>query len=120
MPHNSGGINCKTKVPAGVGSQEAVFHLYMTFFVISHDRGLGSPWHLPNKAIIPTHGNFVFMNYLPLKVQPPHATPGREFPGMNLESPQYSNPSTSPMIPICILQRSSHIQRQKPGWFHTA
>lgn len=29
----------------------------------------------------PGHENFAFMTQSPLKVQPPHATPGRGFPG---------------------------------------
>lgn len=36
IPHNSRGRNCKIRVPAGLGSQEASSTLYTSFVVFSH------------------------------------------------------------------------------------
>lgn len=36
IPHNSGGINGKIKVPAGLGAGEGVFHFIYVLLLCSH------------------------------------------------------------------------------------
>lgn len=75
IPHNSGGINGKIKVPAGLGAGEGVFHFIYVLLLCSHIvEGLGSlSASLIRTLVLLTRA---LPSCLSHKAQPTHSTLG--------------------------------------------